>query len=47
MGIMISPEKLRRFPLFAGLSPTVLKDMAMVGAISHKLSSDRMTCGVV
>ena len=31
MGIMISPEKLRRFPLFAGLSPAVLKDMAMAG----------------
>ena len=28
---MISPEKLRRFPLFAGVDPALLKDIAMVG----------------
>lgn len=31
MGIMISPEKLRCFPLFAGLPDAVLKDVAMAG----------------
>ncbi len=29
MGIMVSPEKLRRFPLFAGLDDAMLKELAM------------------
>ena len=28
---MISPEVLRRFPLFAGLSPTAFRDLALFG----------------
>lgn len=28
---MISPEQLRRFSLFAGIDPALLKDMAMLG----------------
>jgi CRP/FNR family cyclic AMP-dependent transcriptional regulator len=28
---MISPEKLRRFPLFAGIDPVLFKDIAMAG----------------